>query len=227
MGRRALPKLNPAIEFEHLIRHVRDLPDGFSIDDFFGRAAPLEIEIGSGKGLFIANAARANPETNFLGNEIRVKYARYCAYQAAKAGCGNARIIAGDGLHLVREFVADASVRAVHIYFPDPWWKERHRRRRVINPAFVADLQRILEPGGSFHFWTDVEEYFESAIEQLADESDLSPPESVQPALAEHDMDYRTHFERRMVKNDHPVFRARFSKSPESAGVDSRSSEES
>jgi len=213
MGRRALPKIDRSIQFDHLIRDVRDLPEDFGIDDFFGRSAPLEIEMGSGKGLFLINASKADPNANFLGCEIRVKYASYCAYRFAKYGCTNARMISGDGLHFFRGFVKDESARAVHVYFPDPWWKASHRRRRVMTPGFVADLQRVLLPGGIFHFWTDVEEYFESTVEQLAEESNLSPPQEVKPKDPEHDMDYRTHFERRMRLNDHPVFRAEFHKS--------------
>ncbi len=212
MGRRALPKIDPTIKFDHLICHVEDLQADFDVDQFFGRHAPLEIEVGSGKGLFLMNASRNNPDTNYLGNEISRKYANFCAYRFAKYQCDNARMIAGDGLRLFREFLSDEIARAVHVYFPDPWWKAGHRRRRVMTPEFVSDVQRVLQPGGIFHFWTDVEEYFESTIELLADVSDLSNPIDVPVKQAEHSMDYRTHFERRMRLNDHPVFRAQFEK---------------
>jgi tRNA (guanine-N7-)-methyltransferase len=212
MGRRALPKIDPAIEFEDFLSRVDELDENFSVDELFGRSAPLEIEVGSGKGLFLQNASRANPEVNYLGNEAAHKYARFCAYRFAKYGCQNARMIAGDGLKLFRDFLSDESARAVHVYFPDPWWKASHRRRRVMTPGFVADFQRVLEPGGVFHFWTDVEEYFEATIELMATESDLSPPIMVDAVEAAHDMDYRTHFERRMRLHDHPVFRAKFQK---------------
>ncbi len=213
MGRRALPKIDRTIEFDHLIKHVEDLPEGFNVLEFFDRDAPLEIEVGSGKGLFLSNASRNDPDANYLGNEIARKYAKYCAYRFAKLGCTNARMIAGDGLRLFREFLQADIARGVHVYFPDPWWKARHRRRRVMTPEFVADVYRVLQPGGVFHFWTDVEEYFESTIELLAECSQFSKPRSVEVTPAEHGMDYRTHFERRMRLNDHPVFRAQFVKS--------------
>ena len=212
MGRRALPKIDPSIEFDHFMCRVDELDDDFCIDELFGRSAPLEVEVGSGKGLFLQNASRDNPDVNYLGNEAAHKYARFCAYRFAKLGCRNARMIAGDGLKLFRDFLKDDSVRAVHVYFPDPWWKASHRRRRIMTPGFVADVQRVLEPGGVFHFWTDVEEYFEATIELMAAKSDLSPPTMIDPAEASHDMDYRTHFERRMRLHDHPVFRAKFVK---------------
>ena len=97
-------------------------------------------------------------------------------------------------------------------YFPDPWWKERHRRRRVVQPEMVTDIQRVLVPGGRLHFWTDVEEYFESGIATIQANSNLAGPFEVEQETATHDMDYRTHFERRMRKNDHPVFRSEFEK---------------
>ena len=212
MGRRSLPKIDPNIKFDHLIRHVEDLQADFKVEEFFGRQAPLEIEVGSGKGLFLMNASLNDPETNYLGNEVSRKYASFCAYRFAKYECLNARMIAGDGLKLFREFLQDDSARAVHVYFPDPWWKASHRRRRVMTPDFVKDIQRVLSSCGVFHFWTDVEEYFESTIELIAAESDLSPPMEVAIKEPEHTMDYRTHFERRMRLNNHPVFRAEFKK---------------
>ena len=82
-----------------------------------------------------------------------------------------------------------------------------------MQPGFIGDLQRVLVPGGIFHFWTDVEEYFEETLGLMKEHSDLDGPIHVEPIPAEHDMDYRTHFERRMRKNDHDVFRAQFKKS--------------
>ena len=212
MGRRALPKIDPSISFDSLISEVADLDDSYSLENHFGRTAPIEIEIGSGKGLFLLNASGAHPHRNYLGIEIAKKYARFSAYRLAKFERTNARILRGDGLKFFAERLGDSSVAAVHVYFPDPWWKERHRRRRVMQPAFVRDVHRVLEPGGILHFWTDVEEYYESTIALVAEEVPFNGPHAVEVSEAEHDMDYRTHFERRMRKNDHPVFRCTFSK---------------
>ena len=226
MGRRALPKLDPGIDFSEYITEVDDLVAQFEKDSqveqasdavfdpqsFFDKPRDLEIEIGSGKGLFILNESGRVPERNFLGNEIAKKYCAFAAYRLAKAGRNNAHMLRGDGLKFFRELMPDNSAVAVHVYFPDPWWKERHRRRRVIQPGFIADMQRVLKPGGIFHFWTDVEEYFEQTIEMMKTHSDLSNPIHVPEPPSQHDMDYRTHFERRMRKNDHDVFRCQFHK---------------
>lgn len=213
MGRRALPKLDPAIDYSRHISEVDDLQAPFCPQTLFSQTADLEIEIGSGKGLFVLNESGKVPERNYLGNEIANKYCQFAAYRLAKNGRTNAHMLRGDGLKLFRELLPDACAVAVHVYFPDPWWKERHRRRRVIQPSFIADLQRILVPGGIFHFWTDVEEYYDQTVEQMKEHSDLSDPVHVEQSPAEHEMDYRTHFERRMRKYDHDVFRAQFKKS--------------
>jgi tRNA (guanine-N7-)-methyltransferase len=170
----------------------------------------LEIEVGSGKGLFLLNASAAFPDRNFLGVEIARKYARFAAYRLAQHGRNNARVLAGDGRLLFRDLLPDRCAAAVHVYFPDPWWKARHRKRRVIEPQFVRDVARVLQIDGVFHFWTDVEEYYESACAEIEQLGLLEGPFPVAPAEAAHDMDYRTHFERRMRRTEQPVFRSFF-----------------
>jgi tRNA (guanine-N7-)-methyltransferase len=191
---------------------LAELQPPWSAAGFFGRSGPLEIELGCGKGLFLLNASQANPRRLYLGLEISKKYGRFAAYRLARQQRSNARIIRGDGMRFMSEFAADRSVEAVHVYFPDPWWKERHRRRRIINPQVVRDIQRVLQPQGLLHFWTDVEEYFESACEIIRAHSALRGPLPVNERPAAHDMDYRTHFERRMRLNEHSVFRSQFRK---------------
>jgi tRNA (guanine-N7-)-methyltransferase len=210
MGRRALPKINPAIDFSQHLGFVEDLEAPFCPQSLFPQTADLEIEIGSGKGLFMLNESGRVPERNFLGNEIARKYCRFAAYRLAQHERSNARMMSGDGLKMFREFLPDNCAIAVHVYFPDPWWKEKHRRRRVMRPEFIRDIERVLVPGGIFHFWTDVEEYYEETCGLMADHSSLTGPHFVPETPSEHDMDYRTHFERRMRKNDHEVFRSQF-----------------
>lgn len=212
MGRRVLPKKDPSIRYEQLVREVEDLQPPWDPQSLFDHPADLEIEIGSGKGHFLLTESGEHPERNYLGNEIAIKYCHFAAYRAARAGRKNVQYLRGDGLRLFRELLPDRCAAAVHVYFPDPWWKARHRRRRVMQPQFVSDVERVLKPGGHFHFWSDVEEYFSESLQLLADATGLNGPFEVPVRDAAHDMDYRTHFERRMRKNDHPVFRAKFSR---------------
>jgi tRNA (guanine-N7-)-methyltransferase len=213
MGRRALPKIDPTVELSKHFRTVEELVGApWDPTALFGREAPLEIEVGSGKGLFLQNAALAHPEHNFLGIEVAFKYARFIAYRLAKRNILNAIAVHGDGLRLFREWIPTDSLAAVHVYFPDPWWKARHHKRRVMTEAFLADVTRTLQPGGRLHFWTDVKEYFDNTLELIANSTPLAGPIAVPEKPAEHDLDYRTHFERRMRLHNEPVYRSEFTK---------------
>jgi tRNA (guanine-N7-)-methyltransferase len=212
MGRRALPKIDPTLDLSRHFLEAANLPPRFDIVSLFGRAAPLEVEVGSGKGLFLMQAARSKPSHDFLGIEVAYKYARFSAARLARLELPNARVVRGDALVLFSNWLPDASLAAVHVYFPDPWWKKRHQRRRVMKESFVRDVERVLAPGGSLHFWTDVEDYFHSTLELIGRETALAGPLPVPERPAEHDLDYRTHFERRMRLRDLPVFRSEFRK---------------
>jgi tRNA (guanine-N7-)-methyltransferase len=212
MARRSLPKIDPALDLSNYLLTLEELPKPWDPLALFGRVAPLEIEVGSGKGLFLIAAAAAHPDHNFLGSEIAERYARYCAARLAKRSLQNVRMLHGDAQRMLAEFLPDSSARAVHIYFPDPWWKKRHKKRRVVNPASLQSIQRVLEPGGKLHFWTDVEEYFHTGLEFIAAHTTLSGPIEVPEPVSEHDFDFRTNFERRTRLHGDPVYRAEFRK---------------
>jgi tRNA (guanine-N7-)-methyltransferase len=212
MGRRALRAIDPGLDLARHLVTLESLARPLDRVALFGREAPLEIDVGSGKGLFLAAAAGAEPQADFLGIEILAKYARFAAARLAKLGLTNARIVHGNAQDLFRAWLADAGVRAVHVYFPDPWWKARHKKRRVANEQFFKDVERVLVPGGRLHFWTDVEEYFQTALSLIAAHTKLSGPHLVTEKPADHDLDYRTHFERRMRQHGQAVCRAEFEK---------------
>jgi tRNA (guanine-N7-)-methyltransferase len=212
MGRRALRKIDPSLDLSAHLKTLAELPRPWKTGPLFGREAPLEVEVGSGKGLFLRTAAAARPEADFLGIEIAPRYARFAASGLAKAGLGNAVVVIADVLDVFGELLPDASLAAVHIYFPDPWWKRGHKKRRVMRDTFVRDIERTLQSGGMLHFWTDVEEYYQTAVELLNEHTGLKGPLPVPEAAAEHDMDYRTHFERRTRLHGQPVYRAEFRK---------------
>lgn len=212
MGRRALRKPDPSLDLLRHFREAADLPRPIDVERLFDRAAPLEVEIGSGKGLFLASASRAQPDRNFLGIEVAQKYARHAAARLAREQSANALIIRGDAVQLFHDSLPDRSLAAVHVYFPDPWWKKRHKKRRVMNEQMLRDIERTLVPGGVLHFWTDVEEYFATTLELIATATNLEGPLPVPERAPEHDLDYRTHFERRTRLHEEPVFRAEFPK---------------
>jgi len=212
MGRRALRRIRPNLDLSRNLRRLDELPRPWDAVALFGRQGPLELEIGSGKGLFLRTAAAARPEVDFLGVEIAPRYAQLAAAALARCGLANAVVVAGDAFPLLDQFLPDDCLAAVHLYFPDPWWKRRHKKRRVLQESLVRHVERTLRPGGVLHFWTDVDEYYQTGLTLLAAETGLLGPFDVPEASPQHDMDYHTHFERRTRQSGQTVYRAEFRK---------------
>jgi tRNA (guanine-N7-)-methyltransferase len=212
MGRRALRKIDPAIDLTGRLKTFDQLPNPWNAESLFARESPLEVEVGSGKGLFLRNAAAAHPEIDFLGIEVAKKYAEFSAAKLVQVGLPNAMMVSGDAIQIFHELLPANSLKAVHVYFPDPWWKKRHRKRRVMRELFLRDVERTLAPGGSLHFWTDVFEYYETSLALIAEVTTLEGPLPVPETPAENDMAYRTHFERRTRLANEPVYRSEFKK---------------
>lgn len=188
-----------------------DLGDGpLNWTTFFGNDHPVEVEIGTGRGMFLVNAGETHPETNFVGMEIEYTEARYAAKKLHRRALPNVRILGGDARIGIPKYIADASVVAVHVYFPDPWWKRRHRGRRIFNDWFVEEAARILVAGGVLHAWTDVEEYFQIMVQVVAANPNFLPLPPPEERPAEHDLDYHTSFERKKRKAGFPIYRARW-----------------
>lgn len=179
--------------------------------DLFGNDHPVEVEVGFGKGLFLATASGARPEINFFGIEIVRKFQLLAATRMLKLGRSNVKLACGDGSALLRDRVAAGSVQGVHVYFPDPWWKSRHKKRRVFTEEFARTAARILKPEGVLYLVTDVEEYFgvmRSIVDVMTTEfAEIPPPP---PSAVEHDMDYLTNFERKFRKEGRPIYRASY-----------------
>ncbi len=175
----------------------------------FGNDHPVEIEVGFGKGLFLLNSALRFPEVNFFGIEIMRKYQLFSATRMAVRKLTNVRLACADARHFLRTRILADSVAAIHVYFPDPWWKKRHHKRRVFTEDFVASCTRALRPGGQLHLATDVPEYFAVMTELCSAQTGLTPS-PLSPAPEQPDG--ATNFERKARQIGQPVDRARFQK---------------
>jgi len=133
----------------------------FEIDPvaIFAGSTPLEIEIGAGRGDFIIARAAAFPDRNFLAVELPGTVAQMLAARCGRAELDNLRVIRMDARSMVNLFLPDHSVAAYHIYFPDPWPKDRHARHRLFNPIFVRNLARTLKHDGTVSLASDVREW--------------------------------------------------------------------
>jgi tRNA (guanine-N7-)-methyltransferase len=131
----------------------------FAAPDVFGRTAPLEVEIGSGKARFLIASARACPEHDFLGVERALAYYRICRDRLDRLAVPNAFMVRADARIFVTAALAPASVRAFHVYFPDPWPKKRQRKRRLLDGVFLETIAARLERGGTLRIATDHADY--------------------------------------------------------------------
>ena len=140
----------------------------YDLASIFGNTNPVELELGIGKGRFLIQQAEARPDVNFVGVEWAGRYYRLVAERCAKRGLANVRILRDDSAHVVRDTLPEGSISTLHIYFPDPWPKARHHKRRLVQPPFVEAAAQILKPGAPVHLATDHEEYAEQ-IEAVFD----------------------------------------------------------
>jgi tRNA (guanine-N7-)-methyltransferase len=136
----------------------------------FGREAPLVVEIGFGMGQATAAIAAAAPGTDFLGIEVHVAGVGALLKRIDEGGLSNLRIVRHDAVEVLREMVPSGSLAGVHVFFPDPWHKKRHHKRRLIQAPFVALLASRLAPGGVLHCATDWQPYAEQMLEVLSAE---------------------------------------------------------
>ena len=154
-----------------LPRHgVPDLPQLIDAPALFGRTAPLVLEIGFGMGHTTAEIAQARPDTDFIGVEVYTPGVGSLLRHIDTRGLRNLRIVQADAVEVLKTRIAPASLAGVHIYFPDPWPKARHHKRRLIQPPLVALLASRLAPGGYLHCATDWQHYAEQMLDVLCAE---------------------------------------------------------
>lgn len=152
---------------------------------FFDPARPLEVDVGCGKGRFLLARAQANPETNYLGIDRLLLRLRRVGHKAEQRGLSNVRLIRIEIAYAVQYLLPPASVNTFYIFFPDPWPKRKHQRRRLFTPKLLAALHRTLVPDGRLHIATDHADYFEHISSLLRDDSRFDPIPPFEPSEEE------------------------------------------
>ena len=170
----------------------------------FGRRAETILEIGFGMGETTAAIAAAHPEKNFLGIEVHTPGVGSLLKQIAAAGLGNLRLVQHDAVEVLRDMIAPDSLDGIHIFFPDPWPKKRHHKRRLVQTDFVALLAGRLKPGGYLHLATDWRDYAEQMLAVLAAEPRLE--NTAEGFAPRPDHRPQTKFETRGLKLGHDVW---------------------
>ncbi|SDK57078.1 tRNA (guanine-N7-)-methyltransferase [Lentzea albidocapillata subsp. violacea] len=158
--------------WEKMGNDVKSLPEGpLDFDSWFGRSAPVLLEIGSGMGETTSQLVAAAPELNYVAAEVyKPGLAQLLLRAEHLGGLDNLRVLRGDAVDLLTSHVAPGSLHGVRIFFPDPWPKNKHHKRRLVQPEFVALVASRLEPGGVLHLATDWEHYAEQMLEVCSGE---------------------------------------------------------
>jgi len=203
MAKRAVNEyLNISVEPENVAGKL-------DFDDIFGRSASVEMEVGSGKGAFLLEEAKASPEKNYFGIEWANKYYKYAVDRIGRWGIQNVRLMRTDAAAFVAEHIADASIEVFHLYFPDPWPKKKHHKRRFFCDENLVHLLRILKPDGIINIATDHAGYFEQMTEvagRAIERGDVKEIKFIRPAGAKDGEIVGTNYERKYMKEGRQTY---------------------
>ncbi len=182
---------------------IKTLSRPVSFTNIFGRCSPVHVEIGSGKGTFLVAQAGKHPEIDFLGIEWANKYYRHAVDRLGRWQINNVKMLRTDASDFLAEYIPEESVDCFHIYFPDPWPKKRHHKRRLINIENTANIIRCLKKNGRLQLATDHEDYFvqmTETIEHFIQQSQIKQTDFLPPASAKPGEIVGTNYERKYRK---------------------------
>lgn len=176
------------------------------LDELFGRSAPRVVEIGFGMGASLIEQAETHPETDFIGIEVHAPGVGKLLDEADKRGLRNLRVYRDDALEVLSRCLPEASLDGLQLFFPDPWPKKKHHKRRIVQPAFVELVRTRLKPGGTLHMATDWQAYAEHMAEVMAAAPGYRNTAPDGPYAARPDFRPQTKFEQRGARLGHGVW---------------------
>jgi tRNA (guanine-N7-)-methyltransferase len=180
-------------------------PEGrFSLEQILEGRGPIELDIGFGRGLSLLERTEAAPQSRIIGIEIKTKLAYQVDQRVRKQGLRNVAVLQGDAREILKRAGPDGSVRRAAIHFPDPWWKKRHQKRRVLGDALLNELGRLMHPGGELFIQTDVEHRAEQYVEQLRRHPHFTSDSGY---VDENPFRARSNREKRAVEDGLPLWR--------------------
>jgi len=180
------------------------------LDAVYGRSAPKVLEIGFGNGESLVQAAIDDPGSDFLGIEVHDPGIGHCLIHAHDAGVENLRVIAHDAIEVLQQQIQDGTLTRVNLYFPDPWPKKRHHKRRIVQQDFLQLIAHKLAVSGTLHIATDWQDYAEHIDEKIAESSLFRLDEKREHAGDQPLQRHGTRFETRGLKKGHRIMDWRF-----------------
>ncbi|MGZ8226840.1 MAG: tRNA (guanosine(46)-N7)-methyltransferase TrmB [Methylococcaceae bacterium] len=196
----------------HWTTYCLDPEADYNFAEVFGRDAPLCVEIGFGNGESLAKMAAANPDKDYIGIEVHRPGVGHLLMLLDQQGLTNVRIYCHDAIEILEHKIADNSLAAVHLFFPDPWPKKKHHKRRIVQSVFTRLLANKLKPGGYFHAATDWQNYAESMLEVLSAEPCLYNASNAFDYCERPEYRPLTKFEQRGIRLGHGVWDLIFSR---------------
>jgi len=191
---------------ENLIVELQTILEPLNLAELFPLAQPLEVELGCGDASFLAEYARRNPQTNFIGVERLLGRLQKLHKKGTRLGLKNTRGVRIESAYFLQYLLPPQSVAALHIYFPDPWPKKKHARHRLISEGFPALARRVLVPGGIVYLRTDDRDYFHQMTEVFGAAKEFSKTET--PAsLAEITTDFEREFNAQGIPTNRAAYR--------------------
>ena len=182
-------------------------PDkALDVQQVFGRHAPLSVEIGFGNGECLAQLAAANPNKDYIGIEVHRPGVGHLLIRLEEQGLHNVRVYCHDAIEILTNSVADNSLAAVHLFFPDPWHKRKHHKRRIVQASFVDLLVLKLQSGGYFHAATDWQHYAKAMLEVLSANRRFSNSSPTNSYCERPHYRPQTKFEQRGLRLGHGVW---------------------